>query len=528
MKFANESALGKNILSDQTFWYSKLENDYPEILNKLISIKLPNPDWKEIYRLVFHYGFSSGLLTVRPETIGSTTEALQIAYLESVDLPLSQYIEYVVPKYIGFFSQGPQVTRWLIDKIGELTEGFKPDKIKLWETWKTHYYVAYSLYEYLIASVLVHDDLSSLQKLVNIADESPKIENYQTLNACKSIESLKILKPRVGYSGLYMEFYLFATAARVCENVQCVLDFYQDLEIPEAEAKQFIILGLGRLAGMKMSENILPTLVFYLEDENLGTPLDYETIMSSAAGSGNVEIFKYMLKLLNGPEGPRTSEPLVAVVSRDTYPHWLSLDQTDDRINFLNRRLEILKLLLLKPEYDTLDNVKLAFSKISYFTGSHWRKYNTEAVIGQMVKLLTHRLDLPINEMVINEISDHARQLVKSILNDDHRVKSTSSEPKILDIRRIETLKELTIHQKYELMLSLRDQGLLETKLSLALDNPAFVEAYQADNTRLSQLLNSKEIPLIPDVSHGAAAALYADEIDLFNSLVPISRQISH
>ncbi|CAK7994634.1 Hypothetical protein POVR1_LOCUS158 [uncultured virus] len=170
LNFAEGSELGKSILSDPAFWYSKLQNDYPEILNQLIALKVSstNLDWKELYRLIFHYGFSSGLLMVAPETIVSTTETLQIAYLKSVDLSLEKYIKYVTPKYIGFFSQGPRVTKWLIDKIEELTEGFKPDKIKLSNIWTAYHGVQYSLYEYLIASVLVHNDLSSLQKLVNL------------------------------------------------------------------------------------------------------------------------------------------------------------------------------------------------------------------------------------------------------------------------------------------------------------------------------------------------------------------------
>ena len=337
------------------------------------------------------------------------------------------------------------------------------------------------------------------------------------------------MKPSLNIFGFHKyinQIYLFASAIRVCKSVQCVLKFYQDLEIPEAEAKQFIILGLGRLAGMKMSENTLPTLTFYLGNGNLGTPLDYEDIMTSAVRSGNVEIVEYILKMLDGVEFPRTSKPLVAIVSRENYPHWLLLDRSNNMIDFQNRRLKILKLLLSRPEYDTLNNVKFAFSRISYSTGGYQQRYRVERIIKQMIKILTHRLDLPINETVIKEILGHAQKLTRSVLADDHRLKSTSNELKILDFRRIETLTELTISQKYELMLSLRDQGLLEEKLSSALDNSLFIEAYRSDNSRLSQLLNSRKIPLIPDVSHGAAAAVYANEIDLFNSLVPISRQI--
>ena len=159
---------------------------------------------------------------------------------------------------------------------------------------------------------------------------------------------------------------------------------------------------------------------------------------------------------------------------------------------------------------------------------------------------MIHRLDRRISKEEVEELSKEKFNLPSlKLLLTDHRVslgnlRRQTKHRTILELlslaeearkktpwtlRRISTLKGLSFSQQYQLMKNLEAEGKLDSRLSQLLKNQDFIDAYLADNAMLSQMLSRKNYETRPNVNHAAAAALYADDLVTFNSLVPHSSQ---
>lgn len=328
--------------------------------------------------------------------------------------------------------------------------------------------------------------------------------------------------------------YCSRAASRVCQSVQCFKDFVQRKNINQDDLK---------ILFESEAHPTFAVLRYLVEELGFDPTIEDLESLDQAAYAGRVETVRYLLKrddVIDSLEGS-DSRAIDYVHGNRNLPRWVKRSNPQEYLKFFQKRFQIFQLLVRHRFYDDLLLEINPTKFYPFLTYDQEINNSLNKLIAKWLKLIIFRPDFNLRIGLVKEAVKGQNSDAYKVLLMDFRMNIDAIKLRIKEIpeseietiraekdalpwtlMRVHTLKDLSVQKKYDLMVDLQAQGKIDSTLQDLLENPKFVEAYLMDDETLASKL---EPPVIPHVNHAAAAALYADEIDVFDSLVPFSFQ---
>ncbi|CAK7994825.1 Hypothetical protein POVR1_LOCUS349 [uncultured virus] len=469
---AQATKIGSEIVKDQAFWKKKFEIDNPDIFKKIEKLLPSDFNWKvassydldgDIYSKIH-----SIIQTDQSRTIGDLINAL----IDSGMLTLGD-IKKILADVRADYVYPVNALSKIVRKVIENEENLLNPQVFSNERYRL-------LLELLILSAKA-DDVELLKFLLEKSKGAVESLKIMMLHCdLRSIDALNVLLPYLEMED--REYVILETASRVCVSVQCFQDLISlhQIEIDDIQ-EQFITID---------SHNT--TIIKYLVEDLGLNPFLNEVVLHNAIFDGQVTTVEYLLSTQKFQTAQiKFDESFRVALGHNTYPRWVQKATPEENYRFFENRKKIFELLIQHQVFDDQLFKTGNFARMNPPATEGEPRRQMNQMIADWFRLIIHRLDLPITDkMIIDAIRWKNWHLVKVFVLDHRvgvdRVEALTKNAKVLkrlpklqelkdrlpwSLRRIHTLKGLTNHQKYELMVALQLEEKLDPLLSQLLNN---------------------------------------------------------
>ncbi|CAK7995001.1 Hypothetical protein POVR1_LOCUS519 [uncultured virus] len=383
---------------------------------------------------------------------------------------------------------------------------------------------------YLLAKATIQlDDIDNMNALIMTHPER-KVGQYISL--VRSVDALELIESQKDPNTFKSLLFKAAEIAPLDYLKKILSDSQLEIEPLKNDLLLRAIRG-----------NSLPTVKYLVEVHNVAvTP----GTVTSIAHYASAQVLDYIMSI---QPDIITNDTLTTLVDNRKYQ--LNVGTIKESIDLFQRRLASLRILLKSPNVDPSANDSQILMFV-YPTINRYQRGMSKEIIEEVDHLIAEYSTVIISDPRVNpaagirEASRNENEHALRVLLSDYRVNINNSLPqlggvnvhvqrtiafklekekkkRLRALREIASLKGLNFYQQYQLLETLSSQNQLDSESEKLLENPDFQVAYLSTNEDLAELLNARSVPVLKDINHAAASALYAKEINVFREMVPIS-----
>lgn len=383
-------------------------------------------------------------------------------------------------------------------------------------------------YHQLMKAAFKLDDVDSLNILFGINENHDmNLDAGRYLPLARSVDAFELIEHQMDVKNI-KEYFLKVAEIAPLSYLKSMISKYK-LDIHDFSKE----LLLHAIKGDELS------IVKYLvEVHDVSVTSE---VLISAIYYGSAIIVDYFI--ISKPE-IFASEALI--VLSDNKKYRVTPKNAEESIEFFSRRVETLGVLLKSPMIDpSMDESKVLKMIYPKFNRENIGREMTEEidhVISQYLLILLSDPRVKPMKGIIEAFQSHNEHAIRVIVEDyrfnimetiDIMTEYESYQnylPLVMEslketgwnFQKINSIQGMSNYDKYQLFVSLNPSE-MDDRSSKLLKNVNFQIAYLSTNDELANMLNDRKIPLISHINHGAAAALYAGDMDNFKLLVPRS-----